>query len=462
MTPALPEKLEIKPFTRPVRGDVTLPGSKSITNRALLLAALCDQPVNLTGALFSEDTQLMAEALRKLGFTVAADERALTLRVTDQAKGFPASSSDQPVEIFVGLAGTAARFLTALCAAAPRGLYRIDGVPQMRLRPMRPLLDALRALGADIRCTGEEGFFPVEIRAHGLRGGPVALDASESSQLLSALLMVAPLAQAPVEVRLAGGVRWPFVEMTARLMGQFSQPPLDLGDGSVVKVPNSTRYSPRHATYAIEPDATAASYFLALPLVVGGQVNLLGLLPPGLGLQGDSRFMTVMEQAGLKTTQLNHHAGIEAWIFHASPRRGFSHDFNQFSDTFLTLAAIAPLLSGPTHITGLAHTRKQETDRVAGAAQELIRLGQDVVEAHDALTITPRLDELKRRTAHSPLEIETYGDHRFAMSFGLLGCHDLHGDGRPWLTIKNPACCAKTFPNFFELLGALRENSLKP
>src|SRR6185436_2498848 len=196
----LPELLPIQPFTRPVRGEVTLPGSKSITNRALLLAALCDQPVTLTGALFSEDTHLMAEALRKLGFTVEADESALTLRVADQAKGFTVGEAD----LFVGLAGTAARFLTALCAAAPQGIYRIDGIPQMRKRPMRGLIDALRALGADIRCTQEEGFFPLEIHAHGLRGGVVNIDASASSQLLSALLMVAPLARNPIDVTLAG------------------------------------------------------------------------------------------------------------------------------------------------------------------------------------------------------------------------------------------------------------------
>lgn len=152
----LPDLLPIRPFIRPARGEVTLPGSKSLTNRALLLAALSDRPVTLTGALFSEDTHLMAEALRHLGFTVTADESAHTLHVSAQANGFPANAA--PIDLFVGLAGTAARFLTALCAAAPRGVYRLDGVPQMRKRPMKPLIDALRTLGADIRCPGAEGF----------------------------------------------------------------------------------------------------------------------------------------------------------------------------------------------------------------------------------------------------------------------------------------------------------------
>jgi 3-phosphoshikimate 1-carboxyvinyltransferase len=439
VTPALPDLLPIPPFTRPVRGSVTLPGSKSLTNRALLLAALCDEPVTLTGALFSEDTHLMAEALRRLGLAIAADEARKTLRVSAQAQAFQPAA---PVELFVGLAGTAARFLTALCAAAPRGTYRIDGVPQMRQRPMRPLIDALRALGADIRCTGAEGFFPLEIRARGLRGGRVSLDARESSQLLSALLMVAPQAQAALEIELIGGVRWPFVQMTARLMEEFGQAALNKTADGKIRVPAGGRYRAPGGSYAIEPDATAASYFLALPVVAGGELALPGLRQPGAGLQGDSVFAEVLAAARVQ-----------------KPGDVFVRDFSEFSDTFLTLAAIAPLLAGPTRITGIAHTRKQETDRVAGMARELKKLGQDVVEEHGALTITPQLDELRARTARAPLEIETYGDHRFAMSFAILGCRDLHGDGRPWLAIKNPACCAKTFPNFFDVLADVWRDS---
>jgi 3-phosphoshikimate 1-carboxyvinyltransferase len=439
----LPELLPIQPFTRPARGEVTLPGSKSLTNRALLLAALCDAPVTLTGALFSEDTQLMVEALRKLGFTVEADERALTLRVADQAKAFPAG--DKPVELFVGLAGTAARFLTALCAAAPRGVYRLDGVPQMRKRPIGPLICALRDLGAEVRCTGHEGFFPLEIRARGLNGGPVNLDARESSQLLSALLMVAPLARASIKVTLVGGVRWPFVQMTTRLMEEFGQPPMQKTGHEKFSVHNAVHYK-LASPYAIEPDATAASYFQALPLVTGGRLSLPSLRPPGEGLQGDSAFVEVL--AAVRTRK---------------PGALLAKNFSEFSDTFLTLAAIAPLLEGPTRITGIAHTRKQETDRVTGMVAELRRLGQDVIEHEDkdGLTITPRLDELKKRTAHGVIAIETYGDHRFAMSFGILGCHNLHGDGRPWLTIKHPACCAKTFPNFFDELARIHAASHK-
>ncbi len=442
---SLPDPLPIPPFTHPVRGEVTLPGSKSLTNRALLLASLCATPVALTGALFSEDTHLMAAALRQLGFAIEADERAATLRVGGQANGFTVGGA----ELFVGLAGTAARFLTALCTAAPRGTYRLDGVPQMRQRPMKPLLDALRQLGADIRCPGQEGFFPLEIRARGLDGGRVTLDASESSQLLSALLLVAPLAARAVEIQLTGEVRRPFVDMTAALMTEFGQPAPQWLAADLISIWPQRRYAVEAGAYGIEPDATAASYFLALPLVTGGSLTLRGLSRPGQGLQGDTRFIQVMAEAGL---EISAQGGAVVAQAGAGTRRGVGRDFNKFSDTFLTLAAIAPLLEGPTFISGIAHTRQQETDRVAGMARELRKLGQEVVETEDTLAIHPR-----------PLRageiIETYGDHRFAMSFGILGCHDHHGDGRPWLSIRNPACCAKTFPHFFELLEALRQKS---
>ena len=449
----LPDLLPISPFTRSVRGEVTLPGSKSITNRALPLAALCDRPVTLTGALFSEDTQLMGEALRRLGFEVTEDASGGEIRVVGRGGMFPVAEA----EIFVGLAGTAARFLTALCAAAPRGVYRLDGVPQMRRRPMKPLIDALRSLGAEIRCLGEEGFFPLEIRARGLAGGTVELDASESSQLLSALLMVAPLAHGDVHVTLRGSVRWSYVEMTAQVMQAFTP-----GHASLVSRRDAQsfivharsqpyRIDAADGRYAIEPDASAASYFLALPLVTGGRLALLGAQDARHGLQGDTEFADVVRAVGADVSANAH--GLEVSFARGGCRNGLERNFKAISDTFLTLAAIAPLLNGRTRITGIAHTRKQETDRVAGMARELTRLGQRVVETEDSLEIHPQ--PLRAGEA-----IETYHDHRFAMSFGVLGCHDLHGNGRPWLTIRDPGCCAKTFPHFFELLESLRQKTL--
>jgi 3-phosphoshikimate 1-carboxyvinyltransferase len=447
----LPDLLPITPFTRPVRGEVVLPGSKSITNRALLLAALSDRrAVKLTGALFSEDTHLMADALAKLGFNVQTDAARGEIVVDGQGGAIPAPQA----EIFVGLAGTAARFLTALCAAAQSGVYQIDGVPQMRKRPMKPLIDALRALGAEVRCTGEEGFFPLEIHAHGLTRGTIELDASESSQLLSALLMVAPFARGDVSIKLKGTVRESYVEMTSRMMQAFHRDKIELvrkEDAATFVIQSQPKpYSPA-GNYAIEADASAASYFLALPVVTGGKLTLAGAQDAKRGLQGDTEFADVMRQIGANIGTGSH--GLDVSFRLGSARAAIpERNFKPISDTFLTLAALAPLLQGPTRITGIAHTRKQETDRVAGMARELTKLGQDIVEEHDALTITPR-------PLQGGVEIETYGDHRFAMSFGILGCHNLHGDGRAWLSIRNPACCAKTFPNFFELLETLREKS---
>jgi 3-phosphoshikimate 1-carboxyvinyltransferase len=203
--------------------------------------------------------------------------------------------------------------------------------------------------------------------------------------------------------------------------------------------------------YPIEADASAASYFLALPLVTGGQLKLLGARDAGRGLQGDTAFADVVRAVGAEVSA--DESGLTVSFDVAHRRVGLERDFKPISDTFLTLAAIAPLLHGRTRITGIAHTRKQETDRVAGMARELTRLGQHVIESEDGLEIVPR-------PLRAGETIETYHDHRFAMSFGVLGCHDLHGDGRSWLTIRNPASCAKTFPHFFELLESLRQKSL--
>jgi 3-phosphoshikimate 1-carboxyvinyltransferase len=397
-----PEKLPIAPFTKPVRGSVTLPGSKSITNRALILAALGRQTVTLHGALFSRDTRLMVAALQALGFAVRTDEAALTITITGRGGEIPVREA----KLDIGNAGTAARFLTAFVCLRPDGSYHFDGDEAMRRRPIGALVEALESQGA----TASARSFPFTLKTAGLRGGTVELDASESSQMLSALLMVAPHAHAPLTVKLKGEAgSKPFVTMTEAMVRQFDAAPAD---------------------YRIEGDASAASYFLALPLVTGGALALPNYGGP---LQGDMAFREVIGAV-------------------ARDRRGLNRNFREFSDTFLTLAAIAPLLDGPTKISGIAHTRKQETDRVAGMALELKKLGQHVVETEDALEIHPR-------PLTPGVEIETYHDHRFAMSFGILGCHDRLKNGQPWLTIKDPGCCAKTFPAFFDLLEELRAGS---
>lgn len=454
---SLPDFLPIRPFTRPARGEVTLPGSKSITNRALLLAALCDGPVKLTGALFSEDTEIMAEALNRLGIAVKSDPVAKTFHVVGQGGNIPAPSAD----LFVGNAGTAARFLTALCAAAKSGTYHIDGVPQMRKRPMKGLLEALEQQGAEIIYEGEKHCFPFTIKAHGLRGGEIRIDASESSQMLSGLLMVAPLARQSVRALFNLDIRWPFVGMTCELMLNFGRAAMKIptNPAEALEVPTGT-YHLGSDSYTIEPDATAASYFIALPLTTRGKITLPNLKLKS-GLQGDTQFIQVIKHVGLTgISETPEGLVIETGL--RSTGLGPDENFNEFSDTFLTLAAIAPILHGTTRIRGIGHSRKQETDRVAGMAHELKKLGQGVLEEHDALTITPDLAALRRAADAAPggiIEIETYHDHRFAMSFGILGCYNLRGDGSRWIAIRNPACCAKTFPNFFEVLEKVRITS---
>jgi len=334
---------------------------------------------------------------------VVTDEKALTITVAGRGGEIPVREA----KLDIGNAGTAARFLTAFVCLRPDGSYHFYGDEAMRRRPIGSLLEALESQGAKASARS----FPFTLKTAGLRGVYVDLDASESSQMLSALLMVAPQAKSPLTVKLKGEAgSKPFVAMTEAMLHQFSAHPAD---------------------YRIEGDASAASYFLALPLVVGGELTL-----PNFGgtLQGDVKFRDVIAAVG-------------------PAHRAVTQNFREFSDTFLTLAAIAPLLDGPTKISGIAHTRKQETDRVAGMARELTKLGQHVIETEDSLEIHPR-------PLTPGVEIETYHDHRFAMSFGILGCHNLHGDVRPWLSIQDPACCSKSFPNFFEELASLRAASL--
>jgi len=441
------DPLPITPFTAPVKGAVELPGSKSITNRVLILAALCRDPVTLRGALFSRDTEIMVKALRSLGFKVNTSEKAKTIRIEGRGGMIPEASA----EINVGNAGTAARFLPAALCLKKRGHYTLDGDEAMRHRPMKGLLDALRRLGAEIEFKGKPDHYPFILHTHGLSEGTVEVDASASSQILSAMMMAAAWSKGHLALHRVGQIiSEPFVLMTAKLIPRFNR-----GFVPDIDAPGFDQF------FHVEPDATAASYFVALPIATQGAAP--GYLIQGLGentdLQGDIGFLAVAESVGLRIKKRAFHTEIAP----GAAYHGVTQNFNPFSDTFLTLAAIAPLLDGPTHITGIAHTRKQETDRIHAMVTELKKLGQGVEEFEDSLTITPNLKKLRTLAAKAKklLSIETYEDHRVAMSFGILGCHDLLGTGKPWLQIQNPACCGKTFPDFFEVLEELRKNSKK-
>ena len=452
MTPTL----TIRPFRTPARGVARVPGSKSITNRALIFAALADGETVFTGALFSRDTRILIAALRELGFAVAADEAARTIRILGQGGRIPRRAAT----LHVGNAGTAARFLTAFLALAPDGTYHLDGDEAMRARPMAGLLAALT--GAGCRAIAPDGSpataFPFTLHTAG-RLGELVVDASASSQLLSALLMALPLAPG-ASVRMSGAtVSEPFVTMTERMCAQFGRP-LTRDAAGRWTCPAPGPYAAPGA-YPIEPDATAASYFLALPAVTGPGTALRVHGYADDGLQGDTAFARVAAACGADLSATGAALRVSSW----PAIRGGDFDFNAFSDTFLTLATIATLADGPTTIRGIAHTRKQETDRVLAMATELERLGQRVTPtaaelradaALSALTIHPDRAALRRAAADGPVEIRTYEDHRMAMSFGILGSFDLFGDGRPWIAIQDPGCTGKTFPDFFDALEALR------
>lgn len=449
------EQRLILPFRGPARGRAAVPGSKSVTNRALILAALAEGETRLEGALFSRDTRILCAALRGLGFRI--EEQPADRRIT--VEGLGGRIPVRRGRLDVGNAGTAARFLTAFLCLAEGGRYELDGDPAMRSRPMSGLLRALEGAGAGFASPdgGRAEGFPLVVTTSGLRGVEITCDAGASSQMLSALLMVAPLAPG-LRIRLAGTtVSEPFVGMTARMTAQFGRPVV-LEDGAwTCPEPGPYRALGR---LAIEPDATAASYFVALPAVVprGSRIRLSGYGEGGL--QGDVAFAGVARSCGAAIEADDGDAVVGSW----SARRGGDFDFNAFSDTFLTLAALAPLAEGPTTIRGIGHTRRQETDRMLAMATELERLGVRVEPsaaalaadpALDRLTIHPGRDAMARTSAAAPVAIRTYEDHRMAMSLGVLGSHDLHGDGRPWIAIEDPSCVGKTFPDFFGALGAL-------
>lgn len=420
--------IEIHPLPFPLNAVVTVPGSKSDTNRALIVAALADGPSQLRGALFSDDTRYMVSALRTLGFAVITDEPACTIRIDGLHGRIPVSSAN----LFVGNAGTAMRFLTAFVALG-QGQYRLDGTQRMRERPIQPLLDGLNQLG--VRATTQYGNDrpPVIIEANGLQGGRVRMVGSQSSQYFSALLLVGPCTRDGMEIDVEDElVSRPFIDLTAAVMRRFGAAMHNEAYRRLI-VPGGQRYRARE--YDVEPDATSASYFFAAAAVTGGRVRVEGLGRDSA--QGDLRFIDVLERMGCRV--IRDDRSID--VIGPSRLRGIDIDMSEISDTALTLAAIAPFADGPVTIRGLAHTRLQETDRIAASVAELRRLGVRVDEFPDRMTIYPSLP-------HSG-DVETYDDHRMAMSFALIGLRV------PGIRILNPACVSKTFPDYFERLARL-------
>ena len=408
-----------------------VPGSKSITNRALIVAGLAYGSSELSGALHSDDTRYMAAALNALGVHVESDEANAAFRVTGGAGTFTAPEAD----LFVGNSGTTMRFLTAALPLG-RGRYRIDGVPRMRLRPIAPLIAALNDLGADVRSEAGTGCPPVVVDAAGLRGGQTRMAGDLSSQYFSALLLAAPYARDGVVIDVDGDlVSKPYLPMTAAVMAAFGvTADLDTVSWRRLGVRPGQHYSGR--VFPIEPDASNASYFFAAATVTGGRARVNGL---GRGsTQGDLRFVDVLAKMGAQVEITEEYTEVRGPA--NGDLRGIDVDMGAISDTAQTLAAIAPFASGPTTIRGVAHARLKETDRVTALATELRRLGQDVDEFPDGLQITPRPVQ--------PAGIDTYDDHRMAMSFAVAALR------APGIRLRDPGCVAKTFPEFFDVLDA--------
>ncbi len=431
-----PAELAVAPLTAAPAATVAVPGSKSITNRALVLAALASTDCTVLGALRSEDTEVMVDSLARLGWTVRPNWTKAEIYV-GRDQSYEAIEDEELIpngqaDLFVGNSGTTIRFLTALVSLG-EGTYRLDGIPRMRERPIGDLLDALGQLDVDARSEFGNGCPPVVIHANGLRGGHVRIRADVSSQFLSALLLVTPFARGETKVEVVGRmVSEPYVEMTLNLLRMVGLR-VEVVSPGVYRVPGGQRYA--GGSIGVEPDASSASYFWAAAAISGGRVTVAGLTRQSL--QGDVRFVDVLAEMGCRVEECG--SGITV---HGGRLRGVDVDMNDISDTVMTLGAVALFADGPTTIRNVAHIRHKETDRIAALATELRKLGAAVAERADGLTITP-----------GPLRgaaVDTYNDHRMAMSLALVGLKV------PGVVVRNPGCVAKTYPGFWQDLEKLR------
>lgn len=422
------DPLPVEPAAGPVDATVVLPGSKSITNRALVCAALAGGPSTLHGALDADDTAAMADCLRRLGVGV---HRAGADLVVEPAPG-PWAAADLDAR----QSGTTSRFVLPLLAldGTPR---RLDGDEQLRARPMGPSLDALRSLGAEVDDRSRPGHLPVVVTGP-LDGGAVALPGDVSSQFLSGLLLAAPALAGGLRVELTTElVSRPYVEMTAAVMRAFGAGVVE--EGGAWRV-SGTGY--RATAYAVEPDASAASYAWAAAVVTGGRVTVPGL--HRRALQGDVAFADVLSAMGARVTWEDDAVTVAA----GTHLRGIDVDMAPISDTVPTLAVLAAIADGPTTIRGVGFIRDKESDRIAAPVAELRRCGIDADETDDGMVIRPR--------PLQPATFETYRDHRMAMALSLLGLV------APGMAVRDPGCVAKTFPGWWDLLERLRRGTLPP
>ncbi len=421
------EVREIKALAGPLKARVKVPGSKSLTQRALICAALASGESRLKGALRSEDPDLLAQALQKAGVQIKPQQDGFVVQGVD---GLPRLQGGQ---VFLGNNGTGTRFFTALAALGQGDPLILTGTQRLCERPIKPLVEALKNWGARLRYLDQEGFLPLEVAGGGLSGGAVELSVAKSSQFLSALLLVGPYTRYPAEIHLASPlVSRPYVDLTIAVMKAFGVV-VNEREG-IFFVPNTPYYA---REYHIEGDASSASYFLAAAALVGGSVTVTNL--PRNSLQGDAAFAGILSRMGCT---VSYEEGVTVSRDPNTPLKGIDINMGRTPDLVPTLAVVAAKARGRTFIRGVPHLRYKETDRLKAVATELTKLGVSVTELDDGLIIEGCAE------LH-PAEIETYQDHRMAMSFAVLGLVV------PGLRLRDPACVVKSFPNFWEVFEGL-------
>lgn len=444
--PCVYEKKGENPAARPpVR--VSAPGSKSITNRALLLATLASGISTLRGALFSDDSRHFLKCIQELGFEAEADEENKTFRVRGLGGALPRPEAS----LYVGSAGTAARFLTA-CLGVSRGIYHMDASKQMRRRPMAPLLASLEELGCEIIYEGEAGHFPFTLKGRGFGKKRIDVDINHSSQFLSALLIASCLSPEDMTIQIQGEHGMSYIGITTRMMEQFGVHAAPLyycagnGENHACRgCVNSTRpmgyriaagQRYRALDYQVEPDVSAACYFYALGALLGVPVSVMQVKRESM--QGDIAFLDTLTRMGCEL--LEREDGLLLQPPAGGRLNGVTVDMSSCSDQAITLAAIAPYAESPTTITGIGHIRFQECDRLSAVSTELGRMGIRCETTQDSITVYPGTP--------TPCTVRTYQDHRMAMGFALTGLRT------PGIVIDNPGCCGKTFEDYFETLEA--------
>jgi 3-phosphoshikimate 1-carboxyvinyltransferase len=427
------ESLRLEPITK-VDGVINLPGSKSLSNRALLLAALAEGKTEIRNLLDSDDIRHMLKALTQVGVNYELSEDKTVCVVTGNGGAFENAGA---LELFLGNAGTAMRPLcAALCLG--KGEYTLTGEPRMEERPIDALIDTLREAGCSIECLKKEGYPPLKISANGMRGGKVNIDGSISSQFLTALLMAAPMAQEDSEITIVGElVSKPYILITLDIMAKFGIV-VEHDDFTVFRVKSGQLYqSP--GVFMVEGDASSASYFMAAAAIKGGQVKVTGI--GKTSVQGDVQFANVLSDMGAEVEWGDEYISVKS-----GKLRGVDQDMNHIPDAAMTIATTALFAEGKTAIRNIYNWRVKETDRLFAMATELRKLGVDVVEGEDYIEITPiPLEELKLA------EIDTYDDHRVAMCFSLVA---LSGTA---VIINDPGCTAKTFPDYFEKFASISQ-----